>query len=213
MAALLIGCSVMGAQAQDTTSPASSDVYKPRMTKAEAKAYVENEGLALVPDNLTAKILTGDVDTIEALIVAGVDPKAPGSIPQSPLQLAVQTCSLGERVELKDTLRMVDLFIGAGVDPNHPGVAGLTALMVAAQQQCPPVVIKRLLAAGADIDAKTPQGFTPLSMALIVANYDGAEALIEAGARIKPEVGEKFLTGEDDDKRLVDLIKRASVTK
>lgn len=198
-----IGCGAANAQTQD--------FYKPKMTKAEAIAYLEDKSVELLPDNLPSMILTGDADGVEAMIVAGLDLKAKGSLPQSPLELAAQSCTPGARVKTDDTLRMVDLLLGGGVDPNHAGMAGLSALMIAAQQRCPPIVIKHLLAAGAKLDARTPQGFTPLSMALIVANYDGAETLIEAGARLSPEAGKKFLTGtKDDDKRLVDLVARAT---
>lgn len=203
LAALALAGSITGVQAQD--------VYKVTMTKAEAKAYLDEQNIDLLPDNLPTKIMTGDAKSVEAMIVAGLDLKAKGPLPQSPLELAAQTCGPGMRVDGKDTLRMIDLLVAGGVDPNHEGMAGLSSLMIAAQQQCPPVVIKRLLSAGAKIDARTPQGFTPLSMALIVANYDGAQTLIDAGARISPEVGKKFLTGTaDDDKRLVELVGRAT---
>jgi len=201
-----IGCGAASAQTED--------FYKPKMTKAEAVAYLEDAGVDLLPDNLPGRILSGDADGVEAMIVAGIDLKAKGSLPQSPLQLAAQSCTRGAHVKPADTLRMIDLLLGGGVDPNHDGMAGLTALILAAQQQCPPIVIKHLLAGGAKLEQRTPQGFTALSMALIVANFDAAETLIEAGARLSPEAGRKFLTGtKDDNPRLVELIGRATAGK
>jgi len=203
---LVIGCSFANAQ--------TADFYKPKMTKAEAVAYLEERDTPVDPEALPSAILTGEVDTVEALIVAGVDVKAKTSLPQSPLELAASSCTRGARIKPEDTLRMIDLFLGAGVDPNHDGMAGLSALILAAQQQCPPIVIKHLLAGGAKLDKRTPQGFTALSMALIVANFDAAETLIEAGARLSPEAGKKFLTGtKDDNPRLVELVGRATAGK
>jgi len=204
LAAMVIGCGAASAQTQD--------IYKPKMTKAEATSYLKRNNMAILPDYLPQVIMGGNVDALEALVVAGLDLKAKGSFPQTPLDLAALSCSPGTRIKQEDTLRMIDLLLGGGVDPNQEGMAGLSALMIAAQQQCPPIVIKRLLAGGAKLEARTPQGVTPLSMALIVTNYDGAEALIEAGARLSPEVGKKLLTTADNP-RLVDLVARATAGK
>jgi ankyrin repeat protein len=80
--------------------------------------------------------------------------------------------------------------------------------MVAAQH-CPAPVVKRLLKAGADWKFRTPQGFTPLSMSLLLGNYDTAEVLIDAGARLSSEAAARLLEGKKDDVRLAALVKKA----
>lgn len=206
MAAMVIGCGAASAQTQD--------FYKPKMTKAEATAYLKRNGMAVSPDYLPQVIIGGNVDELEALVMAGLDLKAKGSVPRTPLEFAAQSCTPGVRVKKEDALRIFDLLLGGGADPNQAGMAGLSVLMLAAQQQCPPIIIKHLLAAGAKLDARSAQGFTALSMALIVDNYDAADVLIEAGARLSPEAGKKFLTGtSDDNPRLVELVARATASK
>jgi len=202
-----IGCSAANAQTAQT-----EDFYKPKMTKPEAVAYLKTRNIALVPDILPQTILSGDVKGLEALIVAGLDLKAKGSLPQSPLDLAAMSCSAGPRVKPEETRIMVDLLLAGGVDPNQ-GMPVLPALMIAAQQRCAPVVIRHLLAGGAKIDIRNPQGVTPLSMALEVRNYEGAQTLIDAGARISPEAGRKILAGSDDDPRLGEIVARATAGK
>lgn len=58
---------------------------------------------------------------------------------------------------------------------------GLTPLMFAAREGCVDAA-RVLAAAGADVDAATPEGFTALISALINGHYDAAAVLIEAGA-------------------------------
>jgi len=207
LAMLLIGCGAANAQ--------TDDVYKPRMTKSEAVAYLKANHLALDPSNLGTLVFNGEVEGVEALVVAGVDLKTTSEMmPKSPLELAVLNCGHGAHATTADTLRMIDLFLGAGVDPNHEGMAGLTALIMAGRDGCPPVVIKRLLAGGAKLEKRTPQGYTALSLALLLAKLDTAEALIEAGARLSPEATKKLLDGtHDDNPRLIELVKRAAAGK
>ena len=58
---------------------------------------------------------------------------------------------------------------------------GLTPLLFAARENCL-ACIPALLEAGADIDATTPDGIGPVTIALINGHYDVAGALVEAGA-------------------------------
>ena len=58
---------------------------------------------------------------------------------------------------------------------------GLTPLLFAARENCL-ACIPALLEAGADIDGTTPDGISPVVIALINGHYDVAGALVEAGA-------------------------------
>ena len=60
-------------------------------------------------------------------------------------------------------------------------VGGLTVLIYAARSGCTRCV-RSLLAAGADIDQPTPEGMTPLMIAIDNASYDTARVLLDAGA-------------------------------
>ena len=117
------------------------------------------------------------------------------------------TCS-GGGLAPEVTLVFMNTLIAAGANPNTPGMAGLGPPTIAAQQ-CKPLVIERLAGAGAKLDSRTPQGLTPLSMALTVSNYDAAEALIDADARLSAEGGQKLTRDASGNKRLNDLVARA----
>jgi uncharacterized protein len=60
-------------------------------------------------------------------------------------------------------------------------VGGLTALVYAARSGCTRCV-RSLVAAGADIDKPTPEGMTPLMIAIDNTSYDTARVLLDAGA-------------------------------
>ncbi len=78
-----------------------------------------------------------------------------------------------------------------------------------ASQQCGALVVHHLLAAGARLDGRTPQGFTPLSMALVTKHYDAADELVAAGARLPADVAGKFVGGPPDA-RLTALLAKAT---
>jgi len=60
-------------------------------------------------------------------------------------------------------------------------VGGLTALLYAARSGCTRCV-RSLLAAGANIDTPTPEGMTPLMIAIDNMSFDSARVLLDAGA-------------------------------
>jgi hypothetical protein len=59
--------------------------------------------------------------------------------------------------------------------------AGLTPVMFAARHGAVSA-LRVLIEAGADIDAKTPEGFSPIVIALDNLHFDAAKVLVEAGA-------------------------------
>lgn len=179
----------------------------PVMSRDQALAYLHENRVAIEPDNLVGAVMNGNAKLANALLSAGVDANAKGGLPQSPLQLASLSCA-GGRVKSAQVVQMMDLLLDHGARVNEPGMGGLNALFVAVQN-CSPDVVRRLIKGGADLNARTPQGFTPLSMALIVENYDAADVLITSGARLSAEAAKNLMDGEEKNARLAALVKRA----
>ena len=191
--------------AQDA-APASAPVV-PKMTREEAVAYL-GDRLALTGSNLVGPIMNADAETVEALLSAGVDVNDTSDMPKSALRLATSACAMGGAT-IEERLVVIEVLLAHGAKVDEPEGAILTPLIVATQN-CPPVVAKRLLDAGAKIDFKTAQGYSALSMALLLGKYDTAEMLIDAGARISAEAGAKLLENKKDDAKLAALVKRAT---
>ncbi|MFY9821524.1 MAG: ankyrin repeat domain-containing protein [Thermoanaerobaculia bacterium] len=191
--------------AQPAAEPA---LQIPHMSHEQALAYVEKRQLALAPSNLVNPVLSGDAETVEALLSAGVDANDMTDMPKPALRLAASACA---RKELKPgaTLTMIEVLLAHGAKVNEPAPSELSPLMVAAQH-CPTAVVRRLLKAGADMKFKTSLGLSPLSTAFIMGNLDAAEALIDGGARLSPEAAAKLLKDHQDDARRVALVKKAS---
>lgn len=185
---------------------ATAHAQAPAMTRQQAQALLQAEGVPLVPDALPQEIMAGKADVLDAMILLGIDVNAKTSLPQSPLELAAMSCTAGTKPAV--TAHMVDALVAAGANPNAPGMGGLGPLMTASQQ-CGALVVQHLVKAGAKLDSRTPQGFTPLSMALITKHYDAASALIDAGARLSPDAARKLTEGSDDA-QLKDLVRRAT---
>ena len=68
---------------------------------------------------------------------------------------------------------------GAGVDAREAW-RGQTALMWAAAENHAALVAP-LVAAGADVDARSSEGFTPFAFAVRAGHVETAEALLDAG--------------------------------
>jgi uncharacterized protein len=167
-----------------------------KMGKSQAVAYLEENDVEAHPDNLHGYAVNSKANAVIAMLASGVDPNHKGSLPQSPLYMASVMACISRSGDLNDQLRTMDALISSGADVNA-NWAELNILTMSAQQ-CPGVIVKRLINAGAKIDAKSPQGFTPLSMALIVSNVEAATVLVEAGARISEAVAAKLLDNSND---------------
>ena len=196
---LLVGAMAAGAQAQANPQTAP-------MSKAEAEEYIKENDIYPVAGNLAGVIMNGRVDDLRALLAVGVNPNEKTSLPQSPIKLAAMACA-GGRVPVEDIVAMIQVLArgGATVNPANPDASP----MITAAQQCPARVIKALLDVGGDKAARTTQGYTPLSMAFILRNYDAAKALMAAGATISKEAANK-LTGPDTDAQAKALIQQAT---
>lgn len=179
------------------------------MNAAEAAHYLEAEQRYADADTLVHAAMMQDEKLVAAVLASGVAADARGILPQSALQLVASTRCQEPPNGREVQMRIIELLLDAGADVNDKAF-GDTEIIVWAAQQCPPIVVKRLLDAGANIEARSPQGFSPLSMALVVKNYDTAELLIERGARLKPETVTKLFSDLGDDARMKTLVAKAS---
>lgn len=202
--ALLLLIAATARAAQPAAEPAPQI---PHMSHEQALAYLQKEGLAVDPTNLVNPLLSGDAETVEALLSAGVDANATGDMPKPALRLAMSACA--RKLETARILTVIEVLLAHGAKVNEPAPSELSPLMVAAQH-CPAPVVRRLLKAGADLKFKTSVGISPLSMAFITGNLDAAEALVEGGARLSPEAAGKLLKDHQDDARRTALVKKAS---
>lgn len=180
----------------------------PRFSEAEAEAYLEAEQRIADADTLTHAAAMHDVKLVAAVLATGVSPDARGILPHSALQLVASTQCADPPHGREAQLQIIDLLIAKGADV-HDKSFGSSEIVIWAAQQCPPVVVERLLDAGANIEARSPQGFSPLSMALAVRNHDTAELLINRGARLSPEAARRLFSDTGDDQRLAELVERA----
>jgi uncharacterized protein len=176
---------------------------------AAARAKLKQQDIAASAGNLRTAVLSGDAETVQLLLDAGVDPNAQlGDLPQSILSLAsVTSCTLHNDPKTRDAV--IAALLAGGADPNAIDT-GEVPLFVYVAQQCPRPVVEAFLAAGARLDARSPQGFTPLTMALVVKNLDAAEALVDHGARLSPEASRKLFPEPPTEARLAALVKRAT---
>lgn len=178
--AVLLGGAALLAAAQE---PA------PRMTRAQAEQIMEDDGTDVMQENLPVNLFNAKAKIVEAMIVLGVDPNGKLEMtPQTTLEFAVQAC-MDKSIAEADVLATIAVLLREGARPNDAGMMGT---LILAAQQCTPAVVKQLVAGGARLDQRTPQGFTPLSMALVVGRYDNADVLVDAGAKLSAEAAGKL---------------------
>jgi ankyrin repeat protein len=129
---------------------------------------------------------TGRADFIEELVAAGADPKFNSRGVGTSLMAAAWDCKLDAAKAL----------LAHGAQINAANTKGETALMYAAQTCRDGQMVKLLLEAGANPNAKTPDDFTTLMWA--AGNPLNAERLLKAGA--DPTVKNRYgSTAESDN--------------
>lgn len=80
---------------------------------------------------------------------------------------------------------------------------------MSAAQMCGPMIVGRLIAAGADVAVVNGSGINPLAMALIMQKVDSAEVLAAKGARLTPKQVQ-MVSGAATDPRAKAIVKRAA---
>jgi ankyrin repeat protein len=180
--------------------------------KTAAEASLRKQHVSVSSESLQGAVMSGNVGIVQSLLDAGADPNhRDETLNRTPLAMATSLACLMKRVEPESRDAIIASLLAAGANPNSVEM-GDVPLLVYVAQKCPRPVIEALVKGGAKLDGKSPQGFTALSMALIVSNLDAAEALVDQGARLTPEAKTKLLDGATDPK-LIALVNRASGPK
>jgi quinoprotein dehydrogenase-associated probable ABC transporter substrate-binding protein len=130
---------------------------------------------------LAVAIAESKYEAAKALMEAGANVKtADGPDKLTPLMIAAgQTSPAEGAVFLPTSTKPIDIAQGLlerGADVNAKSASGVTALMVAAAHNNPPV-IGLLIEAGADINAKDNQGKTAQDVAQSNGNLEAAQAI------------------------------------
>ncbi len=148
------------------------------------------------PDGETALMMAiggGDLSAVELLVNAGANVNTIEKFHnQTPLMYAASSA--------RNAAQMVKLLLSKGADvkpralytdwpsqvtseprTQYRSVGGLTALLYAARSGCY-ACVEDLIAAGADINLPTPEGITPLMIALDNEHNDVAKLLMDKGA-------------------------------
>jgi ankyrin repeat protein len=181
----------------DTPLAEAVKVTDARMVKTLLAAGAGVEGANLDGESaLMLAIKTGELPIVQILISAGANVN---TVEKEHNQTPLMYASAAK----KNAGEMVQLLLSKGADvkprslsydwPSHiseePRVqyhpfGGLTALLYAARDGCYDCVAA-LIAKGADVNAPTPEGVTPLMIALDNDNNDVAKLLLDQGANPK----------------------------
>lgn len=195
-----------------TSMPAEStaSTIRPSDQAREQKglAFLAGRGLGASPDQLRRSAQEGDVEAVQALLAAGVDPNGTGVFAQRPLYAATFSGCGAKSGETDALVATVDALLAAGADVKGTG-ANNTTVLFAAAQMCGPRIVSALVAAGADINARNGAGMSPLAMALIMRKFDAAEVLVAKGAKLSAQERE-MLQESVTDPRGKDLVAKAS---
>jgi quinoprotein dehydrogenase-associated probable ABC transporter substrate-binding protein len=130
---------------------------------------------------LSLALAESHYEAAKALLEAGADPNATaGDEALTPLMIAAsQTQPAEGELFLPGSTRPIDVakaLIDRKADVNAKSSTGMTALMIAAAHNNPPM-IGLLIESGADPDAKNNQGQTAADVAKINNNFEAAQAI------------------------------------
>jgi ankyrin repeat protein len=136
--------------------------------------------VVLYPIDVKGPVLNrnrGDIDTLNRLLDAGVDPKE--EVPL--ITLSLPSFFMAAR---EGQVAAMEAFVDAGMDPNFKGPRGWTALMLAAGGDTPSIpAMQYLINLGADINAKDADGRTALDWALTRGKTHASAFLESVGAK------------------------------
>ena len=175
-----MGLPAIGAgQPADDATPLHRAAYRGDAAAVERRLAAGGEVDATTRHGVTPLALAsahGHAPVVETLLGAGADPNRASPEGETALMVAARTGVVGSVTAL--------LRYGAGaVVDAREGWRGQTALMWAAAEGHASVVAP-LVAAGADVDARSDAGFTPFAFAVRGGHGHAVEALLKAGANV-----------------------------
>lgn len=202
-----------------------SDRYESRnvSTKAAVDPAARDKALEFLRENqykFTEEAYFSALNEVEPEIVkafldAGMSPnhkfsRSYGNPAISVVLEADEACSAEVRPSPADGKAILKLLLARGGDANITDDRGMTPLMVAVQD-CDPEVIKILLAAKANMNAKNITGMTAFEFGLYNVT-DGAAALVAAGFRLSAEKVKLYNEAYAKDPKTLALVKKATKT-
>jgi len=192
--------------------PKTTLVAVDAQSERAALAYLQPRHIGVNADSLRKAAGQGDLDTINALLDAGLDANAQGIAGLSAVGQATSIGCIdklpGERiVATLKLLKQRGAAIG-GADPD-----GNTYLLGAVKNGCPGAVISALIDLGEPPDVRGSRGLTPLELAIAAANLDAAEVLVARGARMSAKQIDKLFIEPPSDPRVQAILKQAQGAK
>lgn len=124
-----------------------------------------------------------DVSLVKKCIEYGADVNARDCDDETPLHIAVRSCTKADRTNKADALDILKNLLEAGADVNARGLCEQTPLHIAARRSGAPV-IRMLIEHGADVNARDKDGETPLYHAIWWKSLKAARILLELGADV-----------------------------
>ena len=135
---------------------------------------------------LQAAIAGDHFEVAEFLLAQGADPDHAGAGQAFPLHVAL----------VKRHVPLFVLLLEHGADPDQPFQGEPLMHRISRDRQLGPdhqaALLKALLAAGIDIDARNARGLTALQEAVIHGNASAATALLQGGAKPEPADSQGF---------------------
>lgn len=169
----LYGCASSGADDGDEPPPPKKQAESAPKSSNPARRQLERRGVAFTPEAFLTAARTGDVESVELFLDAGMDPNAANSYGSTALVEASRNGKL-------DVIR---LLIERKADLDRVPPEGEPAIAEAVQHD-QVEAIKLLAASGADVNrtGNSGQGGTPLSRAASLKRWEAVRALLDAGA-------------------------------
>jgi HEAT repeat protein len=181
--------------------------------REKALAYLRENKVGFTESDFYRALSDVDVEKVTAFLDGGMSPnlRFANAFGDPVLRVAVEgpdACQPAVRPTSAGTKAIVKLLLARGADPKGADDRGNTPLMEAAQK-CDAEVVKMLLKAGADMNAKNKQGLTAFEFGLWNAS-DGAGALVAAGYRLPAEKAKTYREAYKNNPKSVALIDKAT---
>lgn len=196
------------------THGTSAAAAQPANASGEAAglAVLRSRGVSFEETSFFLALRESDVTLVRAFLDAGMPVKREVTGMGSPLRAMLfggPACSVRERPTKPATVATIRLLLERGVDPNQADANGNTALMEAASKGCDREVMRMLVKAGANVNAKNAMGITPFEMGLWNA-HDGLDEIIAGGFRLPPAKAKDLAAAYKDKPASLAYVKKAS---